>query len=326
MDRRCFLTGAAMTLTGLGTGSPAEGEPGLKIEIKDGVLAARWQGRPLLTYQGTPLAGPPGTGPLFTRSGYLHPVYAPCGALLTDDFPADHLHQRGVFFAWTKTQVTLGGEVLHPDFWNLGAGTGRVRCAATPETIPGPGTPGFHVKHAWEARRGENWEEVLAETWEVRFPDLQPKDPAAPGAAFVIDLTSRQTPRVALELPEYRYGGMCVRGPRPWVDRQSGWTALTSEGKDRATADNTRARWVQMGGRIDDRPAGIALLEHPANSGAPNPLRLPPELPYEVFSPPRAGSLTLAAGKEHVFRYRIVIHNGPADAAALEALWKSLAG
>ena len=34
------------------------------------------------------------------RSNYIHPLYSLDGQILTEDFPADHLHHRGIFWAW----------------------------------------------------------------------------------------------------------------------------------------------------------------------------------------------------------------------------------
>ena len=34
------------------------------------------------------------------RSSYVHPIYGIEGEILTDDFPADHHHHRGLFWAW----------------------------------------------------------------------------------------------------------------------------------------------------------------------------------------------------------------------------------
>ncbi len=44
----------------------------------------------------------------YPRANYLHPVYGLKGEILTEDFPADHLHQRGIFWAWH--QLIVDGE------------------------------------------------------------------------------------------------------------------------------------------------------------------------------------------------------------------------
>ena len=47
------------------------------------------------------------------RSCYLHPVYAPNGAVLSDDFNADHPHHRGISWMWPD--VTVDGR--QGDIW-----------------------------------------------------------------------------------------------------------------------------------------------------------------------------------------------------------------
>src|SRR6185312_13814605 len=80
-------------------------------------------GHSVLSYQAQPDGLPsPGIKPIFLRGGYLHPVYTPSGRIVTDDYPSDHFHHHGIWFAWTKTEF----EGRHPDFWNMGDGTGRV--------------------------------------------------------------------------------------------------------------------------------------------------------------------------------------------------------
>jgi len=41
----------------------------------------------------------------YTRCNYIHPLYGLDGNRLTEDFPADHLHHRGVFWAWHQLLI-----------------------------------------------------------------------------------------------------------------------------------------------------------------------------------------------------------------------------
>ncbi len=50
------------------------------------------------------------------RNNYFHPVYLPDGTLITEDAPADHIHHRGIFWAWH--QVLIDGERVG-DQWEL---------------------------------------------------------------------------------------------------------------------------------------------------------------------------------------------------------------
>lgn len=52
----------------------------------------------------------------YSRCNYIHPLYGPENTRLTEDFPADHLHQRGVFWAWH--QIFIDGQQVS-DGWEL---------------------------------------------------------------------------------------------------------------------------------------------------------------------------------------------------------------
>ncbi len=290
-----------------------------------GDVVVRCGGRPVVTYCRTPRPGPTGTPPLFTRSGYLHPIHAPCGAVVTDDFAADHPHQRGVFFAWTKTQVTLDGTELHPDFWNLGSGTGRVRAAGGDEPRITNGRVHLRTRQVWDLKHGDAWIEALHETWDIIVYPPEFTAPQAPGAAYMFDLISRQTPAMRLELPAYRYGGMAVRGAAEWIPKASGVAVTDTDGHTRITADGAKAGWCALSGPVRGNTAGIALFEHPDNPRTPNPLRVHPEVPYFVFCPSKNESWALEKGREQVFRFRVIAANAAVTVAQGNNWWNDFA-
>jgi hypothetical protein len=49
------------------------------------------------------------------RCCYLHPVYAPNGIVITDDFPRDHYHHRGISWMWPV--VIVDGKTY--DLWTI---------------------------------------------------------------------------------------------------------------------------------------------------------------------------------------------------------------
>lgn len=53
---------------------------------------------------------------VYLRCNYIHPLYGIDGNRLTEDFPADQLHQRGVFWAWH--QILINGKAVS-DGWDL---------------------------------------------------------------------------------------------------------------------------------------------------------------------------------------------------------------
>jgi hypothetical protein len=76
--------------------------------MPDGVQFVQ-DGQPGLFYRSAAL---PGREPW--RVHYIHPVYSVAGAVITEDAPADHVHHRGIFWAWRR--IMLDGTVV-ADGW-----------------------------------------------------------------------------------------------------------------------------------------------------------------------------------------------------------------
>src|ERR671921_135578 len=82
-----------------------------------GRLELRENTQPVMTYNyGMQLRN--GAPDVKRRSGYVHPVWAPNGAVVTEDFPKDHWHHRGIFWAWPYVDF----EGKRRDMWTLTGG------------------------------------------------------------------------------------------------------------------------------------------------------------------------------------------------------------
>ena len=164
---------------------------------------------------------------------------------------------------------------------------------------------------------------ALHETWEVTaYAPI-----AGPRPAHVFDLVITQTCATddPLILPEYHYGGLGFRGHGQW-DGAGQARFLTSEGlTDRVQAHATRARWCHVGGQVDGQWAGVAILGHPDNFRAPQPMRIHPTEPFFCFAPSQLGAWQITPGEPYVARYRFVVMDGEPDPALLEAYWAGYA-
>lgn len=285
-------------------------------------LKVMGQMRPLMEYQAEPGELPrDNIKPLFQRGGYIHPVRTLNGKLVTDDFPPNHLHHHGVWWAWTKT----GFEGRQPDFWNMGEGKGRVEFVALDDRWSGHVHGGFTARHQFVDLTGPKPAVALNERWDVRIYNIS--DTAGRESLWIFDLTSTQTCATtnALKLPEYHYGGIGLRGNWAWNGKDKCFF-LTSEGEtDREKAHATRARWCDMSGRVDGAEVGLAILCHPENFRAPQPMRVHPSEPFFCYAPQQAGDMEIAPGQPYVSRYRFVVHDGPPDKEVLERLWNDYA-
>ena len=271
-------------------------------------------GAPVVQYVGGAGALPaPEIKPTFRRGGYLHPVRTPSGRIVTDDYPADHRHHHGIWFAWTRT--VFQGRA--PDFWNMGDGKARVEFEALEDVWSGAVHGGLLAKHRYVDLTSGSPVTVLAEQWRTRVF----AGSAAPRHhMFDVEVAQTNVTGDPLLLPEYHYGGIGVRGAASFV-RLENVQFMTSEGKDRATGDGTESRWVVISGDVDGRRASLAILAHPANFRAPERMRIHPTDPYVSYAPSRSGPWVIAQGATHTARYRFVSFDGPPDAAELRRLW-----
>ena len=260
-----------------------------------------------------------GIDPLYRRAGYIHPLKTLKGRLVTDELPPDHLHQNGVFSAWTRA-VFDGRKV---DFWNLKDETGRVDVLTLDHAWEGPVNTGFVARNQFIDLTTGTPIPVLIETWTVRAyaPDLRDD------GIWYLDLRLDQVTagHGPLELPEYRYGGFAVRGHRDWLGEDNA-RFLTADGAtDRIPANATRSRWCAISGTTGDGIAGLAILDHPSNFRSPQPLRIHPSMPYFCYAPPQLGPFTIAADQPYRASYRIVVFDGEPDPETIERIWTDFA-
>ena len=90
-------------------------EPTMKIIRKPGGFLFSQLERPVLFYQEAAKS----LDDKYLRANYAHPLYGLDGEILTQDFPEDHLHHRGVFWAWHQLlvdELRAGDPWLTKDF------------------------------------------------------------------------------------------------------------------------------------------------------------------------------------------------------------------
>jgi hypothetical protein len=290
-------------------------------------LEAMYDGKPLLRYNKAHVEPSVGVNRNFGRSAHLHPVWTPGGSIVTDELPPDHLHQSGIFLAFTKTEF----EGHNVDFWNLGGGQGRVRFKELKSSAGGPVFGRFRAEHEHvdltatdnkvpTAGKPAGGKVALVETWDAKVWNVGLKS-----GYWLLDISSQISVAIEspLHLPEYHYGGMAIRAARAWTPQHM--ALLTSEGDDRLKGNHTRPRWCDIHGMVDERMAGITLMTHPSNFRFPEPLRIHPTMPYMVYTPSFLGQWDIRPGAPHRARYRFVIHDGQLPAETLDRLWKDFA-
>jgi len=271
--------------------------------------------KPILTYQGDPSTPPAGVDPVFTRGGYIHPVFTPAGKLLTDDYTPDHKHHHGIWSPWTKTEF----EGRHTDFWNMGDKTGRVEFVKLGDTFSNGVAAGFRTFHRMVALGGKEPKTALNETWDVTvYAPI-----TAPQPLYIFDLIIHQecATQSPLILPKYHYGGLGFRGNRQWKDIKDNCFFLTSEGKDRSNGNETKGRWCYISGRTDGQMTGVAIFDHPSNFRSPQGMRLNPDIPFFCYCPSQDGDWQITPDKPYTARYRFIVADAGPDKELIERLY-----
>jgi hypothetical protein len=295
----------------------------IRLQKREGQLRLEKMGHPVLDYQFKTVYPPEGVNPLFKRSGFIHPLWSPDGEILSRIQPPDHYHHYGIWGPWTLTHIN-GREV---DFWNLLKGEGTVRFSGFLSQVEGPVFSGFKAfqEHVDFGALGED-QVAMNEILDVRIWNIDN------GNAWLIDYTTTlNTPLDSgILLDAYRYGGgIGFRATESWHKDNS--TVLTSENKDRLSADGTKAKWCLVDGETASEPgrSGILFMGHPSNREFPEPMRVWPvdanggrgDLYFE-FCPIRHTDWVLKRGKDYSLKYRLLVFDGSVSAEESETYWQ----
>ena len=238
-----------------------------------------------------------------SRSSYIHPLYGLDGEILTDDFPVDHYHHRGLLWAWPHVRI---GDAEY-DLWMLkGIEQRFVRWLAR-DTIDDRATLG--IENGWFV--GDR--KVVAEQVWIR---------AAPSGEDerVLDIEFTWIPLndpITLQGAEGKsYGGLTLRFA-PRTD-----TVITTPlGQGKEDLSITPLPWADFSARFDHRAeaSGAAIFVAPDHPDSP-PEWLTRHYGALCLGWPGVKSKTFQPGETIRCRYRIWIHRGaPSQADVAQA-------
>ena len=280
-------------------------------------------GKLVLSYQMTKEPVPTGIKEAYSKSGFIHPIQSPSGQILSRIQPEDHYHHYGIWGPYAR--ATIGGKEV--DFWNLGDEKGRVDFSRVLSKKQAGGAAELTVRQHHVDLKASAASQIAMEE------DLRIKVKPADKGRYLVDYTStlQTTIPEGILLDDYRYGGgIGFRATEVWGDANS--TILTSEGKDRATADGSNARWILVTGQSEHSSgkSGILFMSHNTNQAHPEPLRVWPPGQYEgkgnvfiEFCPIRHTSWEIQPGKRYSLTYRMLVFDGELTVQEAENYWKS---
>jgi hypothetical protein len=268
----------------------------------------------VLFYQAERKALPDGRA---ARSNYFHPLHDLDGTVVTEDFPSDHIHHRGIFWAWHQVRIngtTVQDQWVNRDsFWTVQ--DARIASDA--------GSASLALRVVWESPQftgaGGRRRPFVEEQSVTRVH-------RAEGAIRRIDFHQKLTALVdGVEIGGSEdakgYGGFSFRIVMPPDIRFTGRQGVVTPIENAVGS----SPWMDVSGSYGTSgKSGLTVLTHPSTTGFPQAwiLRARSSMQNAVY--PGRQPTAIPRDRPVILRYRIVLHRGelaPADIERLQAAY-----
>ncbi len=239
----------------------------------------------------------------FGRANYVHPLYDISGTnVLTEDFPKDHPHQRGIFWAWHQVKVD---NVPAGDSWLASEFEWNVTATKTQKLKSGAAHLKAYVQWRSPKITDQNGDPqtIVNETTKIT---VHPTKQGKRMIDFEIQLLAG-LPKVTLAGSDDSkgYGGFSIRMLQP-----SDIAFLTSSGAAQPVRNAMDVGyWVDINGTFFGKKSGLAIFVHPSSSGFPQKWILRSDV-KSMQNPVFPGNkLTpISQTDPTVLRYRVLLH------------------
>jgi hypothetical protein len=293
-------------------GAAGEETPLTVIDNSEGVLIKEGDS-PVLFYQ-RKTKSLEGKRP---RANYVHPLYDLDGKVITEDFPADHLHHRGVFWAWH--QVLLGEKAVG-DSWTCEDFVWDVQQVTT--QLEGASRLALKTHVIWKSPLWTDdaggLKPLVDEKTTIR---VHGSSGDARAIDFEISLTALEKEmRLGGSDDAKGYGGFSVRVRLP-----EGVHFRGEKGEVEPQVTSVAAGpWLDVSASVEEgeSSSGVAILCHPKSPGYPQRWILRRSRSMQNPAYPGRAPILLSTEEPLVLRYRLVLHRGTADRERVNA-WLS---
>lgn len=258
----------------------------------------------------------------YPRANYLHPVYDPDGVTVTEDFPTDHLHHRGIF--WTWHQVRLRGEPVSDPWVCENIEWGRpTSIMAFPRRPQPPRSAHLTVSRDWlipDPAQPGHTNSIMRETVKVVAP------PTVKGIRR-LDFTLRfraQSEGVTLGGSDdvKGYGGF---SPRIRLSEDVRFIGQTGPVKPQKTAVESGA-WMNVTRTLDGKKRSVTILVHPSHPDFPLKWILRKKNSMQNPQWPGRQPVPISTQEDTILRYRLLLHNNLLKPKQIEQEWQTYSG
>ncbi|HEU0009393.1 MAG TPA: PVC-type heme-binding CxxCH protein, partial [Verrucomicrobiae bacterium] len=236
---------------------------------------------------------------------YIHPLRDPSGSVvLTEDSPADHPWQHGIFTGFHRVNGF--------NYWK--EDEGRRRFAKLLDLKEGPDRVSWRALVELVAPDGTV---VLEEEDAITMHEPESAD----ACLIDFDLLLRAKGQ-NVNFGKFFVGGLAVR--MPWDKTSPRQTHLNSNGLRGRECEQKRAAWCTVEQPFGGETFGVAVFDHPANPNHPPGWRVDEQ---GLINPDVSflGDWSIPATHERRFRYRLVVYRGSATREQLAARFAAFA-
>jgi hypothetical protein len=254
---------------------------------------------------------------------FFFPLVGPTGDSLTRAYPMltvpgedrDHPHQKSCWFTH--------GNVNQVDFWGETRNSGTIRESARTIVASGPVVGRLATTNDWNRPDGKRVCQDQRITTFYATQDARVID-------FEIKIVASDGPVTFGDTKEGTFGLRVASSMD--VAKKTGGQITNAEGLTDDKAWGQASPWVDYVGPVNDKTAGVAILNHPASFRYPTTwhvrtygLFAANPFGWHDFGKKEKGDYTVPHGQSITFRYRVILHNGDTGAAGLTQRFKSYA-
>lgn len=290
------------------------------IEDNGAALTVLDKGAPVLVYNHGMVAPPARVGEEYRRACYIHPLHGLDGEVLTQDFPIDHRHHRGVFWSWPES--THDGNRM--DIWLLDGV--RPHTVAVKHKEITADSAVIAVTNAW--RYDTDPDKAIIQ--EEVVITVHPADAMTRAIDFDLTFSNVSSEEVVIRGSKAEdktevtkgYGGFCFR---PDATRKP----MVFTGKDGIQDEDVlslETPWCDVSFPTERRGStvsGVAIFQHPGNPGYPHEGWILRHYGFLGASWPHTEAHAMAPGDSFTLRYRMLVHRGGAEEAGVEQAFQA---
>lgn len=281
------------------------------IQELPGRVAVHENGKPVLIYNVEATVPPDGVDPKYRRSSYIHPLYNVDGEIVTEDYPSDHYHHRGVFWGWPES--SSNGRKM--DIWTVD-GAHQVFERWLEQDVQKDSAT-LTVQNAWVFE--DESDPVIRETITMKIH-------AAKDDVRAIDFRLRfknvsSSPFTLLGAINKGYGGFNFRPDA----RNKPFSFTTAKGPLKKDVLKIDSPWADVSwtSRDSKTHSGVAIFQHPSNPDFPHYGWLLRHYGLNGAAWPHEAPHVLAPGESVELKYRLVVHKGSAKDAHIKKRFRA---